>query len=150
MCSVQLWLIFPKINLWANLPAMFSFGFPLVMSSMGKIAAFFCLNLHSNPPQLWTKYSTSSILFSFSMYALCVTQFCACRTRNHRPIRAGVKMMPIGTPRVPYRTPGEGTWQWVDLWNALVSWSRLIFCIYCSLGLLPQAEESTQQGLDNL
>lgn len=30
-------------------------------------------------------------------------------------------MMPIGTPRVPYRTPGEGTWQWVDLWNALVS-----------------------------
>ena len=30
-------------------------------------------------------------------------------------------MMPIGTPRVPYRTPAEGTWQWVDLWNALVS-----------------------------
>lgn len=30
-------------------------------------------------------------------------------------------MMPIGTPRVPYRVPGEGTWQWVDLWNALVS-----------------------------
>lgn len=30
-------------------------------------------------------------------------------------------MMPIGTPRVPYRNPGEGTWQWVDLWNALVS-----------------------------
>ncbi|KAI7754139.1 hypothetical protein M8C21_014883 [Ambrosia artemisiifolia] len=29
-------------------------------------------------------------------------------------------MMPIGTPRVPYRVPGEGTWQWVDLWNALV------------------------------
>ncbi|WOL13053.1 hypothetical protein Cni_G21822 [Canna indica] len=28
-------------------------------------------------------------------------------------------MMPIGTPRVPYRTPGEGTWQWVDVWNAL-------------------------------
>lgn len=31
------------------------------------------------------------------------------------------QMMPIGTPRVPYRNPGEGTWQWVDLWNALVS-----------------------------
>lgn len=30
-------------------------------------------------------------------------------------------MMPIGTPKVPYRTPGEGTWQWVDIWNALVS-----------------------------
>ncbi|KAJ9147791.1 hypothetical protein P3X46_029912 [Hevea brasiliensis] len=28
-------------------------------------------------------------------------------------------MMPISTPRVPYRTPGEGTGQWVDLCNAL-------------------------------
>ena len=30
-------------------------------------------------------------------------------------------MMPIGTPRVPYRNREEGTWQWVDIWNALVS-----------------------------
>ncbi|KAK6935265.1 Clp protease proteolytic subunit /Translocation-enhancing protein TepA [Dillenia turbinata] len=43
-----------------------------------------------------------------------------------RPIKARVKMMPIGTPRVPYRTPGEGTWQWVDLWNALYR-ERVIF-----------------------
>ncbi|BBH03226.1 CLP protease proteolytic subunit 2 [Prunus dulcis] len=35
-------------------------------------------------------------------------------------------MMPIGTPKVPYRTPGEGTWQWVDLWNALYR-ERVIF-----------------------
>lgn len=35
-------------------------------------------------------------------------------------------MMPIGTPRVPFRTPGEGTWQWVDLWNALYR-ERVIF-----------------------
>ncbi|KAJ0429110.1 putative endopeptidase Clp [Helianthus annuus] len=35
-------------------------------------------------------------------------------------------MMPIGTPRVPYRVPGEGTWQWVDLWNALYR-ERVIF-----------------------
>ncbi|KDP25583.1 hypothetical protein JCGZ_20739 [Jatropha curcas] len=49
-----------------------------------------------------------------------------CGSRNHRPIRAGVRMMPIGTPRVPYRTPGEGTWQWVDLWNALYR-ERVIF-----------------------
>ncbi|MTV28662.1 ATP-dependent Clp protease proteolytic subunit, partial [Nitriliruptoraceae bacterium ZYF776] len=34
--------------------------------------------------------------------------------------------MPIGTPRVPYRVPGEGTWQWVDLWNALYR-ERVIF-----------------------
>jgi len=36
-------------------------------------------------------------------------------------------MMPIGTPKVPYRTPGEGTWQWVDLWNALVSHYSLVY-----------------------
>jgi ATP-dependent Clp protease protease subunit len=36
--------------------------------------------------------------------------------------RGKVMMMaPIGTPKVPYRTPGEGGWQWVDIWNVLVS-----------------------------
>ena len=30
-------------------------------------------------------------------------------------------MMPIGVPRVPYRTPQSGGWQWVDIWNCLVS-----------------------------
>ncbi|CAA7410860.1 unnamed protein product [Spirodela intermedia] len=45
---------------------------------------------------------------------------------NKRATRARVHMMPIGTPRVPYRTPGEGTWQWVDLWNALYR-ERVIF-----------------------
>ncbi|RVW50705.1 ATP-dependent Clp protease proteolytic subunit-related protein 2, chloroplastic [Vitis vinifera] len=44
---------------------------------------------------------------------------CACWTSDSKSTRARVRMMPIGTPRVPYRTPGEGTWQWVDLWNAL-------------------------------
>ncbi|KAJ0048786.1 hypothetical protein Pint_16010 [Pistacia integerrima] len=54
-----------------------------------------------------------------------MTQFCF-RTRTHKPIRGRIAMMPIGTPRVPYRTPGEGTWQWVDLWNALYR-ERVIF-----------------------
>ncbi|KAG6517892.1 hypothetical protein ZIOFF_021291 [Zingiber officinale] len=40
--------------------------------------------------------------------------------------RGRVFMMPIGIPRVPYRTPGEGTWQWVDLWNALYR-ERVVF-----------------------
>ncbi|KAK9117911.1 hypothetical protein Scep_016004 [Stephania cephalantha] len=40
--------------------------------------------------------------------------------------RARIRMMPIGVPRVPYRTPGEGTIQWVDLWNALYR-ERVIF-----------------------
>lgn len=52
-----------------------------------------------------------------------------CRTHNKKAARAQFQMMPIGTPKVPYRTPGEGTWQWVDLWNALVSYrsSYVIF-----------------------
>jgi ATP-dependent Clp protease protease subunit len=35
-------------------------------------------------------------------------------------------MAPIGTPKVPYRTPGEGGWQWVDIWNVLYR-ERIIF-----------------------
>lgn len=51
------------------------------------------------------------------------------RYPNQKPARAQIQMMPIGTPRVPYRTPGEGTWQWVDLWNALVSHYALMYVI---------------------
>ncbi|GBG71526.1 hypothetical protein CBR_g8944 [Chara braunii] len=40
--------------------------------------------------------------------------------------RGQVTMMPIGTPKVPYRTPGEGGWQWVDIWNVLYR-ERIIF-----------------------
>lgn len=36
------------------------------------------------------------------------------------------KMMPIGVPRVPYRTPKESSWQWVDIWNCLYR-ERIIF-----------------------
>ncbi|EYU30469.1 hypothetical protein MIMGU_mgv1a0125611mg, partial [Erythranthe guttata] len=48
------------------------------------------------------------------------------RSSNRKPTRGRVSMMPIGTPRVPYRNPTEGTWQWVDLWNALYR-ERVIF-----------------------
>ncbi|XP_057976984.1 ATP-dependent Clp protease proteolytic subunit-related protein 2, chloroplastic isoform X2 [Malania oleifera] len=48
------------------------------------------------------------------------------RTCGNKPTRACFQMMPIGTPRVPYRNPEEGTWQWVDLWNALYR-ERVIF-----------------------
>ncbi|XP_077235560.1 CLP protease proteolytic subunit 2 [Tasmannia lanceolata] len=48
------------------------------------------------------------------------------RLSTKKAARARIRMMPIGTPRVPYRTPGEGTWQWVDLWNALYR-DRVIF-----------------------
>ncbi|XP_011081101.1 ATP-dependent Clp protease proteolytic subunit-related protein 2, chloroplastic [Sesamum indicum] len=48
------------------------------------------------------------------------------RSSNSKPTRGRVSMMPIGTPRVPYRNAAEGTWQWVDLWNALYR-ERVIF-----------------------
>lgn len=35
-------------------------------------------------------------------------------------------MMAFGTPRVPYKTQGERTWRWLDLWNALYR-ERIIF-----------------------
>jgi len=37
-----------------------------------------------------------------------------------------VTKMPVAVPRVPYRTPQEGNWQWVDLWNCLYR-ERIIF-----------------------
>ncbi|DBA75091.1 hypothetical protein WJX77_004427 [Trebouxia sp. C0004] len=40
--------------------------------------------------------------------------------------RQVTRMMPIGVPRVPYRTPKEGGWQWVDIWNCLYR-ERIIF-----------------------
>ncbi|GJY14824.1 ATP-dependent Clp protease proteolytic subunit-related protein 2, chloroplastic [Tanacetum coccineum] len=43
-----------------------------------------------------------------------------------KPARGRITMMPIGTPRVPYRVPGKGTWQWVDLWNTRYH-ERVIF-----------------------
>ncbi|XP_038687174.1 ATP-dependent Clp protease proteolytic subunit-related protein 2, chloroplastic [Tripterygium wilfordii] len=46
--------------------------------------------------------------------------------RNCKPNAMRITMMPVGTPQVPYRTPGEGGWQWVDLWNALYR-ERVIF-----------------------
>ncbi|XP_078445840.1 CLP protease proteolytic subunit 2 [Wolffia australiana] len=55
-----------------------------------------------------------------------VYQSVAIRPSNKKAARGRISMMPIGTPRVPYRTPGEGTWQWVDLWNALYR-ERVIF-----------------------
>ena len=47
-----------------------------------------------------------------------------------RGSRAQVTMMPIGTPKVPYRTPGEGGWQWIDIWNVLVS-ALFSVCLQC-------------------
>lgn len=55
-----------------------------------------------------------------------VQQSVSLRNLNQKYARPCVSMMPIGTPRVPFRTPGEGTWQWVDLWNALYR-ERVIF-----------------------
>jgi len=42
------------------------------------------------------------------------------------PKRSVTTMMPIGVPRVPYKTPGENSWQWVDIWNCLYR-ERIVF-----------------------
>ncbi|KAH0643163.1 hypothetical protein KY290_035449 [Solanum tuberosum] len=47
-------------------------------------------------------------------------------TKDGKATRAQVTMMPIGTPKVPYRNPTDSSWQWVDLWNALYR-ERVIF-----------------------
>jgi len=41
------------------------------------------------------------------------------KTSKTRGGRATKTMMPIGVPRVPYKTPNENMWQWVDIWNCL-------------------------------
>merc|ERR1711871_1255622 len=41
------------------------------------------------------------------------------RTTRTTTTRKLVTKMPVAVPRVPYRTPQEGNWQWVDLWNCL-------------------------------
>jgi hypothetical protein len=56
----------------------------------------------------------------YSLKYLILPVFTIIRLSNKRATRARISMMPVGTPRVPYRTPGEGTWQWLDIWNALV------------------------------
>lgn len=40
--------------------------------------------------------------------------------------RVTAKMMPIGVPKVPWKSPGENVWQWVDLWNTMYR-ERIIF-----------------------
>ena len=49
-----------------------------------------------------------------------LTEVVAARARGGaRGSRATKTMMPIGVPRVPYKTPNESSWQWVDIWNCL-------------------------------
>ncbi|CAK7355754.1 unnamed protein product [Dovyalis caffra] len=99
----------------------------------------FSLNANLNQPSLscGTKLYSGLKLQCPSLYATGrpnltaefyskVNKSLQCGTRNHKSTQAAVKMMPIGTPKVPYRTPGEGTWQWVDIWNALYR-ERILF-----------------------
>mmetsp|Transcript_1103 Transcript_1103/g.7116 ORF Transcript_1103/g.7116 Transcript_1103/m.7116 type:complete len:231 (+) Transcript_1103:362-1054(+) len=44
------------------------------------------------------------------------------RTKRTRSVRTNA----VGVPKVPYRTPGEGGYQWVDIWNVLYR-ERIIF-----------------------
>lgn len=43
-----------------------------------------------------------------------------CR-RSSGPRRRAVTMMPVSTPKVLYRAPGQRQYEWVDLWESYVS-----------------------------
>ena len=47
---------------------------------------------------------------------------CHCGCRHSSGPRRRVTKMPIGVPKVPYRSAQAGGWQWIDIWNCLVSW----------------------------
>ncbi|KAL4188045.1 hypothetical protein AMTRI_Chr09g42180 [Amborella trichopoda] len=98
--------------------------YPLTSESQPSLSCsskvFVGLRYQSSGP-LFVRKSTLAVEFHER-----VQQSLNSRLSNKKATRARVSMMPIGTPRVPYRTPGEGTWQWVDLWNALYR-ERVIF-----------------------
>ena len=63
------------------------------------------------------------------------------RSSGSGPRRQVTRMMPIGVPRVPYRSQKEGSWQWVDIWNCLVRfllqaalWPLFAAHTYCQPG----------------
>jgi hypothetical protein len=55
--------------------------------------------------------------------SLCIPkgQNTVCRCRRCGGTRRQVtRMMPVGVPKVPYRSRKGGGWQWIDLWNCMV------------------------------
>lgn len=77
--------------------------------------------LVKNHSQLYSSMSVYLTIVNFIHFYDLDWKFLCILRIGIKPARGRITMMPIGTPRVPYRVPGEGTWQWVDLWNALVS-----------------------------
>ncbi|KAG0590924.1 hypothetical protein KC19_1G136100 [Ceratodon purpureus] len=113
----------------------------MATSALASSASSRLLPRSSTPTASASTSSTSTSLFSrprslsrspgapdltanfFSNVHLAVTA----RREGSSSSRGKVTMMaPIGTPKVPYRTPGEGGWQWVDIWNVLYR-ERIIF-----------------------
>lgn len=48
-------------------------------------------------------------------------------SKDSKPVQPRMTMMPIGIPHVPYKAPGENTWQWLDVKNAL--YRERVICI---------------------
>ena len=61
------------------------------------------------------------MLLAASLFTMAALKLISCCRSSGGFKRQVTTMMPIGVPRVPYRTPKEGGWQWVDIWNCLVS-----------------------------
>ena len=73
-----------------------------------------CLALAARLP------ATSAVSSSEDFWRRTHGAVASCSSGGGGPRRQVTRMMPIGVPRVPYRTPKEGSWQWVDIWNCLV------------------------------
>jgi hypothetical protein len=67
-----------------------------------------------------------ALLSAILLLLPCPPCLCSRSSAMTAPRRQVTRMMPIGVPRVPYRTPKEGSWQWVDIWNCLYR-ERIIF-----------------------
>ncbi|KAG0503107.1 hypothetical protein HPP92_003179 [Vanilla planifolia] len=100
-----------------------------------------------DPPfKLSCKFKVCNGLKSQTVGTFCITQLNAnaifharvlkglsARNCNKRYARLCITMMPIGAPRVPYKTPIERSWQLIDLWNALITPSMSIYDTMLSL-----------------
>jgi ATP-dependent Clp protease protease subunit len=79
------------------------------------------------PPHVYTKASYSGLKANPLAMARDrvatlgdkVTASLTMATGSGKGSRSVATMMPIGVPRVPYKTPNENSWQWVDIWNCL-------------------------------
>ncbi|KAK9844699.1 hypothetical protein WJX74_005670 [Apatococcus lobatus] len=87
----------------------FSVKLPVQYAGFQSVDRFPCQPLRDTSTCFWTNTSRA----------------CAGARQSNGP-RRRVTQMPIGVPKVPYRSAQAGGWQWIDIWNCLYR-ERIIF-----------------------